>query len=372
MRITAINKTLHMVKFIYNNECTQYLISLFNGYDTVFFYYDTDGSPMCMSYNGLMYYYVKNLQGDIVKIINQNGLEYAEYVYDAWGNILSETGDPIIRNLNPFRYRGYVYDTETNFYYLQSRYYDPSAGRFINADEIKYISPDEMLSSNLFTYCSNNPVNYVDLNGMFYQKIYLYGNGIASYFVELNISSWKIDISFGMESFKNVQIGVSWDVGEQIKNAICEIAKSYLLNKDAGRWYIIAYKMFCHGLFGEGNDIGPDIKTLIINELRVHTDFQNLLAEMKKEKRYRDKEFEFSNPKDLFYSIQHSTIIYLPVISNGRHFYRTTISDTYDFTEWRSIFNAKGFDFAGAANDLGYILQKLNLMTPYYWMISYT
>ena len=72
-----------------------------------------------------MYYYVKNLQGDVVKIINQSGTVFASYVYDAWGNIKSVKGALNLRELNTFRYRGYVYDNETGLYYLKSRYYDP-------------------------------------------------------------------------------------------------------------------------------------------------------------------------------------------------------------------------------------------------------
>jgi uncharacterized protein RhaS with RHS repeats len=75
-----------------------------------------------------MYYYVKNLQGDIVKIIDENGTEVTGYVYDAWGNTLTTTGDTTLGSLNPLRYRGYVYDTDTGLYYLQYRYYDPISG----------------------------------------------------------------------------------------------------------------------------------------------------------------------------------------------------------------------------------------------------
>ena len=75
---------------------------------TLFFYYDTENSPVALSYNGKMFYYVKNLLGDIVKILDKDGISYASYVYDSWGNILEEKGEPILRRLNPLRYRGYV------------------------------------------------------------------------------------------------------------------------------------------------------------------------------------------------------------------------------------------------------------------------
>lgn len=88
----------------------------------------------------------------------------ASYCYDAWGKILSSSGD--LAELNPLRYRGYVYDQETGFYYLQSRYYDPAVGRFINADSL--VSTDlAVLAQNMYAYCENNPVNGEDQNGKF-------------------------------------------------------------------------------------------------------------------------------------------------------------------------------------------------------------
>ena len=133
---------------------------------TLFFYYDTENSPVALSYNGKMFYYVKNLKGDIVKILDEDGISYASYVYDSWGNILEEKGEPILRRLNPLRYRGYVYDEDTAMYYLQSRYYDPITGRFINADDTAYIgSSGTVLSCNIFVYCENNPINLYDYTG---------------------------------------------------------------------------------------------------------------------------------------------------------------------------------------------------------------
>lgn len=109
----------NIVKYYYDSNYN--LIGMKNGNDVLYFYYDEAGKVTSMSYNGTMYYYIKNLQDDVVKIIGRDGTVYASYVYDAWGNVLSEKGDPIIRRINPFRYCGYVYDSETGLYYLQSR-----------------------------------------------------------------------------------------------------------------------------------------------------------------------------------------------------------------------------------------------------------
>ena len=122
-----------------------------------------------MSINDSMYYYVKNLQGDITKIVNHQGKVMVEYTYDAWGNILKEKSNvtpsyATVKEFNPFRYRGYVYDTDTGLYYLQSRYYDPKTGRFINADDTAYVDTNSgtPLSTNMFAYCENNHINDTD------------------------------------------------------------------------------------------------------------------------------------------------------------------------------------------------------------------
>ncbi len=155
----------------YYYDSNKNLIGLTKGNKTLLFYYDSDGNVTSFKYNDTMYYYIKNLQGDIVKIIDQAGTEVAGYVYDAWGNIHSETGDTNLRSLNPFRYRGYVYDNETGLYYLQSRYYDPFTGRFLNADAYCDTQSGSPLSTNMFAYCENNPVNNIDSKGQWLARL---------------------------------------------------------------------------------------------------------------------------------------------------------------------------------------------------------
>ena len=135
------------------------------------FVYDESGKPFVLKYstNGTSfqtYYYVLNLQGDVVELIHYiPGFEYesvATYEYDAWGNILSSSGR--LAEINPLRYRGYYYDSETGFYYLQSRYYDPVNRRFINADS--YASTGQgFIGTNMFAYCNNSPILFVDHDG---------------------------------------------------------------------------------------------------------------------------------------------------------------------------------------------------------------
>ncbi len=137
-----------------------------DGTNSLYFYYDGDGNVIGFDYANNLYYYVKNMQGDIVGIADANGAMQTEYTYDPWGKVLSVTGNETLGNLNPFRYRSYYYDTETSLYYLQSRYYDPQVGRFLNSDDVNYIGTTESeLSYNPFAYCENDPVNASDPTG---------------------------------------------------------------------------------------------------------------------------------------------------------------------------------------------------------------
>jgi RHS repeat-associated protein len=158
-------KNVGGTKTYYYYDDSNNLVGLTQGSTTMFFYYDSDNSPVSMSYNGTMYYYVKDLQGDIVKIINKNGTVYGTYTYDSWGNIVSSTGDSSVSRLNPLRYRGYVYDNDTKLYYLQSRYYDPAIGRFVNPDVYFDTDTGTLLSTNMYSYCENNPIISRDLDG---------------------------------------------------------------------------------------------------------------------------------------------------------------------------------------------------------------
>ena len=149
------------------------------------FSYDENNTPIGFQFkgtSGVWYYYVyaKNIQGDIVALYrrdtdsdgNKSLTHIANYEYDPWGKTLSiksASGSTITNPdnsalINPLRYRGYYYDNESGFYYLQSRYYDPSIGRFINADSYASTGQD-FLGYNMFAYCNNNPTDYSDPTG---------------------------------------------------------------------------------------------------------------------------------------------------------------------------------------------------------------
>ena len=135
--------------------------------------YDNTGKPYALNYDGTMYYYVLNLQGDVISIISRWGSTEGRYTYDAWGNILAVSGD--IAYLNPIRYRGYYYDSETRLYYLGSRYYDPQVRRFINTDGAAFATfntySNGLTDKNYFAYCDNNPTSRSDDGGEFWSEL---------------------------------------------------------------------------------------------------------------------------------------------------------------------------------------------------------
>lgn len=170
---------LRIGKNINGNEIKYYLdghniIFEKDGLNMIYYIRDNKGNLLGFKYNNDLYYYVKNVQEDIIGILNSNYQCVAKYSYDSWGNIVSITDsndndisqiNNHIANINPFRYRSYYYDKETSLYYLNSRYYNPKWGRFISADGI--IGVSDFMGFNLYQYAFNNPINYSDSDGHF-------------------------------------------------------------------------------------------------------------------------------------------------------------------------------------------------------------
>ena len=163
------SKTVNGTKTDYYLDGTAIIMQK-TGDQCIWYTYDESGNLSGLRVGNSEYYYYRNGQGDIIGIIDGTGSIAAKYSYDAWGTPIAITdgaGNDVsgnvshIANINPFRYRGYFYDVETGLYYLQSRYYDPQVGRFLNADGI--------IGANgyvLFNYCGNNPIMLSDPSGM--------------------------------------------------------------------------------------------------------------------------------------------------------------------------------------------------------------
>jgi len=181
-------------KYVYNGS---QLARMTVGGNTLSFIYDATGAPVVVVWNGVPYYYVTTLQGDVLVIMDLAGDIVVSYDYDAWGKILTIGGSmaSTLGTLNPLRYRGYVYDQETGLYYLQSRYYNPEWGRFFNADV--FISTGQgLLGNNMFAYCNNNPICYADPSGNFPWHIVIGavvggGVGVASALIR-GESGWAV------------------------------------------------------------------------------------------------------------------------------------------------------------------------------------
>ena len=195
---TVTNYTLH----------GKNIVHLTQGSNNLHFFYDAQNRPTVVNFNSTKYGYIVNLQGNVLRPIDSTGAEAVKYTYDAWGKVLSTTGSlaSTLDTIQPFRYRGYIYDVETGLYYLRSRYYYPEWGRFINADAL--------IKGNLYVYCSDSPIIKVDHLGFHddYNRIDSLGGG-GSY------SPWLIPLIASILGFNNLK---------EIKNHVYEQDKSVL------------------------------------------------------------------------------------------------------------------------------------------------
>ena len=160
-----ISKTVNGVKteFVYNGDI---LAGQKSGNDTLVFMYDNNSDIFGFILNGTEYYYIKNAQNDVVAIADKDGNVLANYANDSWGKLTEITGNTALAEQNPIRYRSYYYDFETEWYFLNTRYYSPDMYRFINADG--YVQTGQsVLDKNMFAYCLNSPVCSKDSNGNF-------------------------------------------------------------------------------------------------------------------------------------------------------------------------------------------------------------
>ena len=246
----------------------------------MYFQYDTSGAPLGFIYNGTQYLYLTNQMGDIIAITDTEGTIVGNYEYDAWGTVT--LSDSALAELNPIRYRGYYYDTETGYYYLQSRYYDTSICRFINSDipEIAQRSKNIYIGKNLFAYCYNNSVNNCDTIGYWgsdvhfgwnsnssnhYYRTYSIGNGnfyygtyywacksnYSSYFA-YNIGYWcnDVDKTYSPANLKNNDWHFNSNWGKKgktdsritHKNKMLNNAKKYLKRANNKKIKKVYYK----------------------------------------------------------------------------------------------------------------------------------
>ncbi|MBR7176710.1 MAG: RHS repeat-associated core domain-containing protein [Clostridia bacterium] len=240
---------------------------------------------------GAEYIYHKNIFGDIVAIY-QGAIKVAEYAYDAFGNCtvidsitgLPNTSTEFIGNVNPFRYRGYYFDTDLQLYYLMSRYYDTQTGRFINADSLEYLDPESIHGLNLFAYCGNNPVMNVDPEGHIALSIILiaaaigfavsFGTSIVDQLITTQEVNWGmalVDGLFGAIDGALATLGLGWGLSLLIDTALTfsnELISTVIRNKgniSTADWGSIVYSTAISMLFSaipSRMDIGFDGKEM--------------------------------------------------------------------------------------------------------------
>ena len=207
------SKTVNGVKHTYTLEGSK-IISESYGDVFIVYLYNENNEPIGMLYRKSSYekavfdeyYFTKNLQGDIIGIYDETGEILVEYYYDAWGCLYrqsNKSGYSYIAEANPFRYRGYYFDVESGFYYLNGRYYDPDVKRFINCDEFSILltTPSALTDKNLYAYCDNNPVSISDKDGAFWHLIVGAVAGVVSQYISDVVSNLASGQSF-IESLK--------------------------------------------------------------------------------------------------------------------------------------------------------------------------
>ena len=333
------------IRKIVNGVTTNYtlngknVVHMTQGSHDLHFFYDAQGKPGMVTYNDVDYFYVYNLQGDVVALIDANGTQVVEYVYDAWGALIAKTGSMVatLGTVNPFRYRGYVYDEETGLYYLRSRYYNPEWKRFINAD--KYISQGSLFA-NMFAYCKNAPLMFNDPDG-------------------------KLGV---LGVLSAVAIGKSIVYLKEIVSAAADI---FLTSKG----WTLTNTLFQYGLYGNGTaitdktddvemlDKANEIKRIIAAAPETYKMIEPVLASMMPGTTAttgEGKAFEYMSG-DMYYSLQHVNYTATVTMNEDKSWNAVIhITDKYDFDAFRS-----GLSLGPIANNGGLVLQMINVMTEY-------
>ena len=335
-------KGIRISKTINNIETKYYLdnsniIFEERGNDLIEYIYNLTGL-IGLKYNNNMYYYSKNIHGDVVGILDSNYNQIVTYEYDSWGKIISikdSTGNNIVDSnniglINPFRYRSYYYDEETKLYYLNHRYYNPEWCRFINADTI-ICSNGDITSHNLYLYVSNNPINYTD------------------------------------------DMGTSFIIKKLIKTvvkSVVRIAADIFFSKSENT---LTKDMFQKAM---GRDVSETkINTQIISKTSKSQEINSIIANSiastnsnSFETNNYQQELIFTDDSDLHLSIHNASYeMYGEKISKETWKIELHIYDTYDFTR----LDYSDFSLAKVANGLGYTLQYSTALEPYKWSVEY-
>ena len=341
------SKTVNGVKHTYTLDGAKILRETW-GSNTSIPLYDNEDSVCGIIYNNNPYYFLKNLQGDVIAITDDAGTTIARYTYDAWGKctIVSDGSGVGIATINPFRYRSYYYDTETELYYLQSRYYSPEVGRFINADRVNIAllhAYERKTNATLYSYCDNNVVNLEDIYGMT-PPIFV-GLAIA---LGVGISTFALSIRMYEKALANRRVDNSFKFYD---------------------W------------FGIGSYLKMRVKASgIIDELVRSLSRKIYLEVGSKTYNQNINFYGYKNPADLDlkYSVGGTRTFKLKVTKTARksfwysgwrkHKVEITMKDRYDF---HHLAKEDGGTITRVINNIiGYYPQEWNLLKPYWWTFS--
>ena len=343
------SKTVGDVKHTYTLDGSKILKEVW-GDNVLVPLYDTEESVCGIIYNQQAFYFLKNLQGDVISITNASGTTVANYTYDAWGacTISSDTSGCNIATINPFRYRSYYYDDEIGMYYLQSRYYDPVVGRFLNSDKPEIIQLSALGNDdsniNLFAYCLNSPGVYGDYTGNIPQLIL----AIALLCTLLFIKTFELSITMYLYA---------------------AITAHFCDNLDLSPWW---------------NRTGGFMKKRLENSEVIKKRIESYIKSMSGES-YSKKEPIYFSPKttnaadmDLGLSVGHADDFRLTVqktnkkmwfSSKYKYIVKIEMSDTYDFAKFDA--KEKGVLVTLINNVLGYYPLEWGLLKIYNWGIKH-
>ena len=229
-QLQQISKVGEVVRFVYNEDglrvqkvavttgTTNYtlhgknIVHMTQGSNSLHFFYDAQDKPAVVLFNGTAYAYLYNLQGDVIGLVDSNGTKMVSYSYDAWGKPISKAGTlaSTLGTIQPFGYRGYVFDEKTGLYYLRSRYFNPNLCRFVNADSHLGFR-GEIFAHSVYTYCVNSPVCLLDNDGLVwtmgaYEPYYgFYHSEVQKWIVAHNVGvAMEVSTSTGRIDLYNV------------------------------------------------------------------------------------------------------------------------------------------------------------------------
>ena len=360
------SKVVNGIKTEYYLENGNIIFEVKNS-DKLYYLYDDENELVGFEFNNNTYYYLKNMQGDIIGILDDNQL-IAKYCYDAWGKLISVTDENDIdvsadtnhiANKNHFRYRGYYYDAETGLYYIKNRYYNPEWRRFINADGIIGANKN-ILGYNLFAYCSNNPVNYYDYNGLsIFSKI----KNKLKKVVKKVVKTVRKVVKKAVKTVKNAVNTVINTVKSSVSmvtNAILGGGKAQHYNNDSS--------------------LLNTLKKSDILEEEIHNNLNDFINSNTSVKTYSSS-ISFYNDKSIYdFDLQ---------LAVGRADYTMTISRDietvgickfYKYTIEVNLYDDFGFDgyrkltkeefISSAMNNVGMLLQDIGIFKAYDWDTS--